>query len=75
MEIERKEDEKGKEIFCVGNLIFSTRKEAEIKLDELKELKKEEAKKKKAKKTDLAKVDFLPKKTDKTETKGKGRSK
>lgn len=75
MEIESKKDEKGKEIFCVGNLKFSTFKEAEIKSNELDELKKEEAKKKKVEKTDLAKVDFLPKKTDETETKGKGRSK
>lgn len=75
MQIERKTDEKGKEIFCIGSLKFYNLAQAEKILDELKELKKEEDKKKKVEKTDLAKVDFLPKKTDETETKGKGRSK
>lgn len=50
MQIETKKDEKGKEIFCIGNLKFDTLADAEKKL---RELKKEEAKKKKAEKTDL----------------------
>lgn len=52
MQIEKKTDEKGKEIFCIGSFRFYTLAEAKEKLDELK---KEEAKKKKAKKTDLGK--------------------
>lgn len=64
MQIERKTDEKGKEIFCVGKFIFYTLAEAKKKLDELKE---EEAKKKKAKKTDLGEeIDRLKK--EKAET-------
>lgn len=48
MKIEIKEDEKGKQVFCIGNLKFYNLAEAEKKLHELKELKKEKAKKKKA---------------------------
>ena len=55
MQIERKTDEKGKEIFCIGSLKFYNLAQAEKILDELKELKKEEDKKKKAEKTDLMK--------------------
>lgn len=72
MQIEIKKDEKGKQIFCIGSLKFYNLAQAEKILDELKELKKEEDKKKKAEKTDLMKeVDLLPKKTDKTEIKGR----
>jgi hypothetical protein len=76
MQIERKTDEKGKEIFCVGKFIFYSFEEAVKKLHELKELKKEEDKKKKAEKTDLMKeVARLPKKDDKkNKTEVKGRS-
>lgn len=52
MQIERKKDEKGKEIFCIGSLKFYNLADAETILNELK---KEEAKKKKAKKTVLEK--------------------
>lgn len=67
MQIEKKTDEKGKEIFCIGSFRFYTLAEAKEKLDELlDELKKKEAKKKKAEKTDLMKeVARLPKKDDK----------
>jgi len=77
MQIERKTDEKGKEIFCVGKFIFYSFEEAVKKLHELKELKKEEDKKKKAEKTDLMKEvkRFVKEKAETNEeTKNDGRN-